>query len=298
MPVFFIDGSSSDAAYVNTRDLPVAAERRAFVEALWRRFEPYADTGFREDARNHFLQRFWEMYLCVTLVENGFALTKHGDDGPEFSAQIDGKRVWFEAIAPASGTGPDQVPELMPGESRTVPVEQILLRFTNALCEKKERYIAAIAKGIVAPEDSYVLAINSRGIPSAPYGNTMPYFVQAFLPIGPLAVAIDRKTLKVTDSFYQYRPGVQKASGAKVSTRTFLDSDAAFCSTVIHSTVDCANCPAQLGVDFSVLHNPQAAHPIGEMAFHWCTQFTVRGGELHRSEPNFKCNGPPSAAVD
>ena len=286
VPPFFIDGPASDLGYTNTRDHPRGVDSKAFVESLWKRFLPYADSQFREDARNHFLQRFWEMYLAVTLLEKGFALTKHGDDGPEFSAQIDGTRVWFEAVAPTPGTGPDQVPELVPDEARTVPVEQILLRFTNALAEKKKCHMAAVAKGIIVPGDPYILAINSRGIPSAPYGNTMPYFVQAFLPIGPLAVAIDRKTLEVTDSFYQYRPQVAKTSGAEVSTRTFLDQDAAFCSAVIHSAVDCANHPADLGADFSVLHNPNATHPIIETAFPWCTQFAVRDDQLHRSEPN------------
>lgn len=284
-PPFFIDGPASDLGYISTRDHPWGVNSKAFVESLWKRYYPYADSQFREDARNHFLQRFWEMYLGVTVLDKGFPLTKHGDDGPEFSAQINGRRVWFEAVAPAPGTGPDQVPELVPGEVRTVPVEQILLRFTNALAEKKKRYVAAVAKGIIVAEEPYVLAINSRGIPSAPYGNTMPYFVQAFLPIGPLAIAIDRETLKVTDSFYQYRPHVAKASGTDISTRTFLDEDGAFCSAVIHSAVDCANHPADLGADFSILYNPNATHPIAEAAFPWCTRFTVQD-QLHRSEPN------------
>ena len=285
-PGFFIDGEASDLAYVTIRDDPRGIGCKAFVESLWTRFCTHADSHFREDARNHFHQRFWEMYLGVTLLDRGIMISKHGEDGPEFFAKIHGQRVWFEAVAPSGGTGPDQVPDLVPSQARRVPVDQILLRFTSALAEKKKQYLAAIAKGVIAPEDPYVLAINSRGIPSAPYGNTMPYFLQALLPIGPLAVGINRDPLEVTDSFYQYRPHVTKASGAEVSTRTFLDQDAAFCSAVIHSAVDCANHPPNLGGDFSVLHNPNAAHPITESAFPWCTQFSVHNDELHRSQPN------------
>lgn len=284
IPAFFIDGSASDLGYVSTRDCSWNIDSKAFVENLWRRFYPYADSQFPEDARNHFLQRFWEMYLAVTLLDKGFEITKHGDAGPEFSVQIDGKRVWFEAVSPTHGTGPDKVPELVLGEeARTVPVKEILLRFTNALAEKKGRYVAAVAKGIIAPGDPYILAINSRGIPDASIGNTMPYIVQAFFPIGPLTVAIDSKTREVTDSFHHYRPQITKVSGAEVSTRSFLDHDAAFCSAVIHSGVDYLNYPANLGADFSVLHNLKAAHPITEATFPWCIQWAVRDDQLCRS---------------
>jgi hypothetical protein len=113
----------------------------------------------------------------------------------------------------------------------------------------------------------------------------MPRFVQAFLPIGPLAGQIDPKTRKVTDSVYQYRPQIAKVSGAEVSTRTFLDEDAAFCSAVIHSAVDCANGLPELEADFSVLHNPKATNAITDTEFRWCTQFVVRDDELHKLEP-------------
>jgi type I restriction enzyme S subunit len=151
---YFIDGPASDLAYVNTRDHPRGADSKTFVESLWKRFYPYADSHFRQDARNHLLQRFWEMYLAVMLLDKGFKVSKHGHNGPEFWAQIDGRRVWFEAVAPTAGTGPDQVPELVAGEEATeVPDEQILLRFTNALAEKRKCYMDAVAKCIIAPEE-------------------------------------------------------------------------------------------------------------------------------------------------
>jgi hypothetical protein len=285
IPSFFLDGPSDDLGYINTRDNPLAAERKEYVESLWRQFVPFADVHFRDDARNHFHQRFWEMYLATTLFAKGFELTKHGNDGPEYSSTIDGRRIWFEAIAPLAGSGPDQVPQPIYGEAQSVPVEKILLRYTNALSEKGSRYLAAIHKGIVLPQEPYVLAINSRGIPHAMFGNTMPYYVQAFLPIGPLSVAIDRKSLEVTESSYQYRGKIAKRSGAEVSTRSFLDLEAGFCSAVLHSSVDAANWPIVPGADFSVLHNPHASNPIGLEIFAWAVQFSVSNDTLHRSEP-------------
>jgi hypothetical protein len=283
---FFINGRCEDVGYQNVRDNLRCKEYKHFVEQLWNRFYHLSDPHFREDARNHFLQRFWEMYLGVTLLEKDFNLQRHGSEGPEFYASVGDRRVWFEAIAPGPGGGPDQVPQPIDGEANDVPIERILLRFTNALAEKRRRYSAALGKGIIAPEDHYVLAINSKGI--IPYdfrGNFIPYYVQAFLPFGPLAVRIDPKTSEVKDSFHQYRPAVSKLSGSSVSTRTFLDEEASFCSAVLHSSVDCANYPNQLGGDFSILHNPNAHCPLDTKLFQWCEQFTFQDNQLHTFIP-------------
>jgi hypothetical protein len=166
------------------------------------------------------------------------------------------------------------------------PDEKILLRFTNAFSEKRRRYAAASAKGIIRPEDGYVLAINSRGIQGVQYGGSMPLFVQAFLPIGPLEFIVDSKTGEMIDASYQYRPEISKLSGCSVSTRTFLEDGASFCSAVIHSAVDCANHPFQLGGDFSVLHNPHARWPLELTAFRWCEQFRLQNERLDRIKPS------------
>jgi hypothetical protein len=281
---FFLDGLCTDLGYLNTRDHPRGVAHKKFVEDLWLRFERLADEHFLDDARNHFLQRFWEMYLAVTLQERGFDVRKHGGEGPEYYMETTAGRIWFEAIAPGPGTGPDQVPQLVSGVASRIPTEEILLRFTNALAEKRKRYTAALRKRIISPGDSYILAINSRGIRHAPYGNTMPYYMQAFLPIGPLAVNIDRQSGEIVNSFYQHRPQLVKKSGATVSTMSFLDDSATFCSAVLHSGVDCANHPEELGGDFSILFNPQAAVPLDEKDFAWCERFAIKDDELVPTE--------------
>jgi hypothetical protein len=295
---FFLEGACTDLGYLNTRDHPRGVSHKAFVESLWLRFKHLADVHFLEDARNHFLQRFWEMYLAVTLQERGFDVRKHGGEGPEYYAETKTGRLWFEAIAPGPGTGPDQVAQLVPGMASRVPTEEILLRFTNALAEKRQRYAAALRKGIVAADEPYILAINSRGIRHAPYGNTMPYYVQAFLPIGPLAFSIDKQSGELVDSFYQHRPHLLKKSGATVSTMSFLDDSAPFCSAALHSGVDCANHPDTLAGDFSILFNPRAAVPLNEADFAWCEQFAVKDDELVRTEAQQRvpADGPASRA--
>jgi hypothetical protein len=283
-PQFFIDGPCEDLAYLNTRDHPAGIDDKRFVEELWTRFYQLADPHFREDARTHFHQRFWEMYLAVALLEYDFDLKRYGAEGPEFYAMLDNKRLWFEAVAPGPGNGPDQVPPLCyDGQFRDVPTEKMLLRFTNALDEKRRRYFSALEKGIISEDDQYVLAINSRGIRHhSLYENSMPLFIQAFLPIGPLVVPFNVTTKQWEEAFYQNRHQIAKLSGSPVSTRTFLDEEAQFCSLVLHSGVDCANYPAKLGDDFAILHNPNARCPVALSKFAWCEQFIVENNRLCR----------------
>ena len=281
---FFIPGTTADLAYSNIRDLPSAAHNKSFVELLWSEYWSIADAGFLARAQHEFHQRFWEMYVGVSLLKAGHRLVKHGDEGPEFFFEVGGRRVWVEAVAPTAGTGVDRVPELVPQQSGTVPVEQILLRFAGALKDKRARYAHAIEKGIVKPEDAYVLAINSRGIPHALFGNTLPYFVQAFLPFGPLAVSIDPTTHGVNEAHYQYRAAIRKRNLEPVSTEPFLEPEYSFCSAVIHSGVDCANYPGRMGGDFLVLHNPNAAHPLPASVLERYAQLHFYEGALHRTD--------------
>ncbi|MEY4730888.1 MAG: hypothetical protein RL020_2046, partial [Pseudomonadota bacterium] len=133
---FFIDGPAEDSGYVNVRDRADCSKYRKFVEQLWQRYYTLADTNFRTNARDDFLQRFWEMYLAVVLMERGFNLNRGEEEGPEFFVMVGSKKIWFEAIAPESGNGPDKVPnDNVYGEVYSVPTEKILLRFTNALDE-------------------------------------------------------------------------------------------------------------------------------------------------------------------
>jgi type I restriction enzyme S subunit len=269
---FFLSGEATDPGYLHVRDGKQWAEAKTFTEYLWTTYRPFADPNFLSDARNHFLQRFWEMYLACALIHRGFEVKRVGHEGPEFYFLCEGRRIWVEAIAPDPGTGADRVPESQCGQRYTVPADKILLRYTNALNVKHRRYEAALAKGIIQPGEQIVLAINSRGIPHAPYGAEMPYVVKAFLPFGALTYVVDAKTKKLTDSFHQHRSQLLKANTAPVATTSFLNPRFAHFAAVIHSSVDCANHPHILGEEFLVLHNPMASPSLPKDLFSWCHQ--------------------------
>ena len=58
----------------------------------------------RKDARKHFLERYWEMYLTVALIGSGFVPKRVGNTGPEFFIEVEARRFWVEAIALGPGT--------------------------------------------------------------------------------------------------------------------------------------------------------------------------------------------------
>lgn len=226
------------------------------------------------------------MYLAVAFLDRGLKISPGSGTGPEFYFLSGQTKVWVEAVAPGPGTGSDRVPETELGVAYEVPTAKILLRFANALAKKRARYRSAIAAATISAPDGYMLAINSRRIPHAPYGNTLPYFVQALLPFGDLTLTLDRASHKIEDVFYAPRETVAKENQATVTMRPFLDPEFAFVSAVLHSAVDCVNRPPELGGDFAVLHNPSATHPIHPSVFDWCDQYSYRDGVLEKRLAN------------
>ena len=278
---FFLPGEATDPTYINVRDKEDLSDAKAYTEELWTIYRHLSDPNFLTDARNHFLQRFWEMYVACALMHRGFDLRRVGSKGPEFYFIHEGRRIWVEAIAPGPGDGPDRVSELNDDEMIAVPVEKILLRFTGALQEKSQRYLAAVKNGIVQQGESVLLAINSRGIPYAPYGGEMPYVVKAYLPFGAHAFTIDTQADKITKSFNQFRPEIHKKNLSPVATTSFLNPDFSNFLAVLHSSVDCMNHPEELGAEFMVLHNPSATHPLSPSVFSWCRQLQFSDRTLH-----------------
>lgn len=277
---FFLRGQDCSRGYANFRGMRKWKELRRYANSLWALYEPYADSHFREDARNHFLQRYWEMYLTVALMANGSTPIRSGAIGPEFHFVYRNKRVWVEATAPSAGSGADEIKENDPSDNFSVPVERILLRYTAALREKQRKVAKDVAKGIVGPADPYVVAVNCRGIPYAPWGNTLPYMVQAVFPVGPFVLTFDRRTKRITDRSYERRESVMKKSGAQVPTTAFLDPSYASISAAIHSSIDAANNLRRLGGDFYVIHNPRARNPLPLEAFAQWPQYVYANDRL------------------
>ncbi len=286
---FFLSGSNACEAYLNLRDVLHLNQYRDNIETMWKEYQPYADSNFRTDAMKNFHQRYWEMYLTCTLLKKGFELTKVGNFGLEYYFSHQGRKIWIEAIAPNQGSGLDEVLKYNDGNAHSVQTEQIILRFTHALLEKHRKIQSDLEKSRVSADDLVILAINCANIPYAKYGSELPYFIKAFLPIGDLQIPIDTRTMEWGQANHRYRAEINKSNGSQIKTDNLLNPEYSKFIAILHSGVDCANQPKNLGDDFALLNNPISEFNISNL-FSWAEQYSaemlVQSDEftLHRTE--------------
>jgi hypothetical protein len=206
---FFQDGPAMDPAYVNIRDESHWAGSKAYVEELWSSFRPLADQNCRSDARNHFLERFWEMYLARAFQVAGHQPEAAPKEGPDFLISARGKRIWVEATTAGPGEGDDAIPQFRYDVVQRVPEDQILLRLRTRISEKVKQWRNWSDKGIVAPEDAFIVAINGCRIRPALGDTTPPYVVKAVFPFGPEVVIVDVAAAEAVDSYYDFKVSSQ-----------------------------------------------------------------------------------------
>jgi type I restriction enzyme S subunit len=110
-----------------------------------------------------------------------------------------------------------------------------LQRWTAAIKEKAEKLLGNSAgargylqKGVVGPDDAYVIAINGRLLRGSRFANItgisqFPFAVEAGFAVGPITVTINLDTGKSAGSGHEHRPVIRKHNGALIPTYTFLD---------------------------------------------------------------------------
>lgn len=270
----FEKGEASDSSYKTVRDYHNAAVAKGRIEHFWMLYAPFADRQCRNDAKAHFHQRTWEIYLGAIPRMHGFELHKIGDEGPEFYVEIGGMKVWLEAIAPGPGEldKADSVPPLQFGRliAQDVPEEKIILRFTQALKEKLTKYETARRKGIISAKDGYIVAINGWAATNFRGEEFLPHIIKAVLAVGPLTVMFSQKRV---ESFYQRRLDVKKENLSSVPTKAFLSPEYVGISGLLYSSTDIVNVREPFGSEIFFLHNPLAKNPIPAGTFRFQCEY-------------------------
>ena len=262
-----------------TQTWPDHEPTRSYVLDLWDHFTQWrlakgnfvADLISGDDTK--LFQRLWEMVLASHLTEQGFDI-RSNDPGPDFSFEIDGKKVWIEATAPEP-IGLSEKWLSQRGANR-VPDEQILLRWTNALSVKKEKFLEYRRKGIVQNNDICVIAINGHLLGEPRGISQLPYAVEAVFPTGPLAVSFNKRTSERSDLYNSERWYVRKPSGADVPTDSFLNQTNRYISAV----VGCSSCWKGLSLfEMSIVHNPFAENRFPPKRFGADLEYVCEYGE-------------------
>jgi hypothetical protein len=187
-------------------------QERQWFENMWKEYqqkELCAENNFPSELKIHFSQRAWELYLGITLLNRGYTLQKHKSIGPDFKIihndfNKDIQTVWIEAISVKKGQPPDAVPEMPFGVS-DLPEEQMLLRLTNGLSEKYDKYCKDVKVGVVGADDPYIIAINRSEIEYL--DPQIPLILKCLFNLGYQVLFTKPKKphLKATESFWTER---------------------------------------------------------------------------------------------
>jgi hypothetical protein len=117
-----------------------------------------------------------------------------------------------------------------------VPEEAILLRYTQALQAKWEKYEKYVGDELIAASDCYVVAISGAALPfpSTPgkYGEP-PSVAHALYGIGPYRWEIEIGTGRMLEAGWSHRPAAHKPTGATVESDLFLGGKRAGISAVL-----------------------------------------------------------------
>ena len=256
--------------------------------ANWGLKDTKFDKDFTDGEDEHFYAYLWEMLLARHLKNIPLDISS-ADEGPDFRIGRSDQIIWIEAICPSPSGLPDEwLRKPRPGEIRvrSLPHEEMVLRWTAALKEKKEKLAGRperdrvtgegivrpgyLDKGVVGPGDPYVIAVSSCRLSwlesDCHVGiSQLPFAVEAVFPVGPIEVVINRETMETVDTHHGYRLYIRKPSGAEVPTDSFLNPAYAGVSAILGSPagLDDAACGASMPI--VVVHNPLAKNrlPVG-----------------------------------
>jgi hypothetical protein len=268
MPETFsiFEANGTDEVYCAIKDEinPRCQEAKVFVKQLWETAHSYLDPDLPVKLPNQFHQHFWELYLAASLLEIGLTLEHSSSpDGPDICIKSnDESRIWVEAVTALAGKGVDAVQIAEFGVVRDVPDDQIKLRLLNAFDSKNKKYKKYKEKNWVDSKDPYIIAINAAQVPSVKLEREIPRIVRSLLPFGNSVLHLDKETLNIVDTSYEYQGKVVKASGMGPETTSFLNPELSGISAVIYSYADVFNYPMEISKSLLLFHNPLSVNPV------------------------------------
>ena len=218
-------------------------------------------------------QRLSEVLLANEMLDVGLPLTP-SRDGPDFLMEIDGRKLWIEVICPQPTGIPQDWLDQPKGRAVGFPHEALLLRWTAAIKEKAEKLLGNtttsakgyIDKGVVGPNDAYVIAVNARLLRGPHFAtitgiSQFPFAVEAGFAVGPITITIDLDKNKAVGSGYQHRPIIRKPNGAAVPAHSFLDPTFKPVSAIWATDVDDSWVIGNMK-PMAVVHNPLATNQL------------------------------------
>ena len=240
---------------------------RTHCEELWTDFSCYADENFCSEFPRRFHQRWFEMYLAVSLIRAGLSMNpppaqRQGRGRPDIEITFCRRRVWIEAVCMTSGDAglPDSVPRLESGKAQKVPIRQYVTRIRNSLDTKNQKFIKYIRDIIVACDDVLVIAINAGQIPFL-YRELDECMMRSLYGAGDIIATLNLDSRKLVSIERQDMPRIRKTSGAEINVQPFVDGSMKHVSSVLASSAHAFNRPSTLDGDFVLYPNLSSKNP-------------------------------------
>ncbi len=255
--LFFDCHNSEDIAYKNICLGKSKSQKniKQFCESLWDKYKNYADSHFLSEVQKHFHDRFWEMYLTVTLLEIGY-LIESSDKGPDILINYKNNKIWIEAVNSSNGIGLDIIPDVEFDAQQLVPEDKIILRLRTSIEIKLKAYERYACTSIIKVKEPYIIALNSAGL-NFMTDDDIPYILKALLPIGDYVYNFKDEIMKI-----EFRDRIIKEKGSEVFTNIFFNDRYKYISAIIYSNVSAHAFNKDLGSDFILIHNPKAINPL------------------------------------
>lgn len=285
MNLFDVNGPNLDRGFENLKaaESPFEQQLHDQIKAMWATYEPYADPDFPQGFARDVDGRFWEMYLGCTLLEAGRTLLPVVDrqrqgGQPDLCVLEQGRRIWIEAIAPDEGApGPDQIVRSIPmnegGGLAAAPIRQAQLRTSGAFWTKAQKIARYIQLGVIAPEDTRIVAISASRFGVYVAERPLPLIMTTLFPIGDAFITIDRQSGEVVEGGFHAAHLIARERNP-IPRTAFLDERFADVSGVIWSRVGLGNLSRQVR-PITYVHNPLAQVPLPTNWGVWDREFVT-----------------------
>lgn len=250
--------------YTRLRDWsdPYTLKRREFFQKLWTRYAPHAPKGFPKKLQIEFHQRWWEMYLAVGMFRLGFRPTSSkSDKGPDLDLSFAKRRIFVEATVPRTGQGTDKVPEHPENTVIDFPERECLLRLTQALTDKREKFQGYLDGGVVPAGSSMIIALSASDLNlfGGPLGAVYPAPLKVLAGAGHPVVTFGAGG---RPPYSNRRDSITRDSGSPVDACLFKNQEFKIISAVLYSSADLWNAPPEPEQTFSLFLNPSAHKPL------------------------------------
>lgn len=239
---------------------------------LWCDYAQFADEHFLDEFPRNFHQRWFEMYLTVSLLRTGIGVCCP-KPGPDIQLKLNGRHVYIEAVCASSGEQyrDDSVPDLLPGSTAAVPMDSYVLRVSSSLSNKAKKIDGYFRKGIITEQDLVVIAINIRAV-NWLWADMDEVMKRSLYGVGDIVLSYDRNKLgfRRMDNMV-IEEVIKKSSEASVGVQPFLNGSMPRISSVWAFSGNAVVRPREPGGDCIQYPNltpancwPQGTISIGE----------------------------------